>query len=271
MSAPGSDSTPLGAVVLVGGRARRMGGAAKHLLELGGSTPWDRTLAALAAHGISPIIAVGSAPADGRLTDAAVGPAPADGRPADAAAVPVVTWVREDPPFGGPVAALAAALSRPELDDAAEFLLLAGDLAHPEAVVARLAEKNPVVTDPAETEAETEASLVADCGSEPRRAAICDQRAEGQRAHVPRPTDAVVFRAGEHPQWLAGRYRVAAVRAALAAFGGVDGASCRAVLGGLPIRWLADEDGITADIDTPADLERARADAAGSAARSEEP
>ncbi|MGN7861797.1 molybdenum cofactor guanylyltransferase [Microbacterium sp. 22303] len=257
MSAPGSDSTPLGAVVLVGGRARRMGGAAKHLLELGGSTPWDRTLAALAAHGISPIIAVG--------------PAPADGRPADAAAVPVVTWVREDPPFGGPVAALAAALSRPELDDAAEFLLLAGDLAHPEAVVARLAEKNLVVTDPAETDAETEASLVADCDSEPREAAICDQRAGGQRAHVPHPTDAVVFRAGEHPQWLAGRYRVAAVRAALAAFGEVDGASCRAVLGGLPIRWIADEDGTTADIDTPADLERARADAAGSAARSEEP
>ncbi|MGO4679995.1 molybdenum cofactor guanylyltransferase [Microbacterium sp. 2MCAF23] len=257
MSAPGSDSTPLGAVVLVGGRARRMGGAAKHLLELGGSTPWDRTLVALAAHGISPIIAVGPAPADGRL--------------ADAAAVPVVTWVREDPPFGGPVAALAAALSRPELDDAAEFLLLAGDLAHPEAVVARLAEKNPVVTDPAETDADTEASLVADCGSKPREAAICDQRAEGQRAHVPHPTDAVVFRAGEHPQWLAGRYRVAAVRAALAAFGEVDGASCRAVLGGLPIRWIADEDGTTADIDTPADLERARADAAGSAARSEEP
>jgi CTP:molybdopterin cytidylyltransferase MocA len=53
--------------------------------------------------------------------------------------------------------------------------------------------------------------------------------------------------------------------------GEVDDASCRALLGGLPIRWIADEDGITADIDTPDDLERARADAAGSAARSQEP
>ena len=220
MPAPDSASTPIGAVVLVGGRARRMGGAAKHLLELGASTPWDRTLDALAARGVSPVVAVGPAPADrGARTGAALGRA--------------VTWVREDPPFGGPVAALAAALSRPELDDAEEFLLLAGDLAHPEAVIARLAEREPTRLD--------------------------------------RSPDAVVFRAGDHPQWLAGRYSAAAVRAALAGFGEVDGASCRALLGGLPIRWVADEDGITADIDTPDDLERARADAAGSAARSEEP
>lgn len=216
-SAPGAAS--IGAVVLVGGRARRMGGAAKHLLELGGSTPWNRTLDALAENGISPVVAVGPAPADGVAR-------------ADAAPVRTVTWVREDPPFGGPVAALAAALSRPELDDAVEFLLLAGDLAHPKAVVARLVESDPTRLD--------------------------------------RSPDTVVFRAGEHPQWLAGRYCAAAVRAALAALGEVDGASCRALLGGLPIRWIADEDGITADIDTPADLERARAQAAAPAVRPEE-
>ncbi|WP_336627838.1 MULTISPECIES: molybdenum cofactor guanylyltransferase [unclassified Microbacterium] len=216
MAAADSDSPtapmPVGAVVLVGGRARRMGGAAKHLLAVGGTTPWDRTLGALAANGISPVVAVGPAPADGG------GPAPA-----------AVTWVREDPPFGGPVAALAAALSDPVLDDTGEFLLLAGDLAHPEAVIARLREADPAAA----------------------------RTAPGGDA------EALVFDAAGRPQWLAGRYRTAAVRAALAALGETDGASCRALLGGLPIRWIPDEDGITADIDTPDDLERARAEAAG--------
>ncbi|VXB66122.1 Molybdenum cofactor guanylyltransferase [Microbacterium sp. 8M] len=218
--APGSAGSPapasVAAVVLVGGRARRMGGAAKHLLALGGSTPWDRTRAALAERGITPVVAVGDAPERG-ASDA--GP---EGE--------VLSWVREEPPFGGPVAALAAALARPELAGVAEFLLLAGDLARPEAVIARLAE----------------ADLTAD------------------------PVDAVAFRADGQPQWLAGRYRAAAVRDALAALDRVDGASCRALLGGLPIRWVPDEDGTTADIDTPDDLERARAEVAGSAPRSEE-
>ncbi|WP_460005123.1 molybdenum cofactor guanylyltransferase [Microbacterium xylanilyticum] len=214
---PAPATASVAAVVLVGGRARRMGGASKHLLALGGSTPWDRTRGALAECGIATVVAVGDPPDRGG----------ADAGPGEAAAV---TWVREEPPFGGPVAALAAALACPELAQAEELLLLAGDLARPGAVIARLAEAEP--------------------GSD--------------------PVDAVVFRAEGRPQWLAGRYRVAAVRAALAALGEVDGASCRALLGGLPIRWIPDEDGTTADIDTPDDLERARAEAAGSAPRSEE-
>lgn len=73
--------------------------------------------------------------------------------------------------------------------------------------------------------------------------------------------DAVVLRADGHPQWLAGMYRTDALRAALDALGGaVSDASCRALLGGLEITWLTDEDGITADIDTPADLARIRAE-----------
>ena len=230
-----SASASVGAVVLVGGRARRMGGAAKHLLDLGGSTPWERTLAALARSGIAPVVAVGPA----HTGEERIGSAPAD----------AVIRVREDPPFGGPVAALAAALTPAALDDAAEILLLAGDLVDPEAVVARLARSSASGADAARAEAGP--GVPAD----PVTAS---------------PVDAVVFRAAGQPQWLAGRYRTAAVRAALAALGEVDGASCRALLGGLPIRWIPDEDGITADIDTPDDLERARADAAG-AARPEEP
>lgn len=209
----------MAAVVLVGGRARRMGGAAKHLLPLGGSTPWRRTLSALADRGIAPVVAVGPAPEE---------TAPEGG----AKGAGAVIWVREEPPFGGPVAALAAALALPALERAEEFLLLAGDLAHPEAVVTRLMRRDPTPSAP---------SLEGAAG--------------------------VVFRAEGRPQWLAGRYRVAAVRAALTALGEVEGASCRALLGGLPIRWIPDEDGTSADIDTPDDFARARTDAD----RSEEP
>ncbi len=254
-SAPSGGSAPVAAVVLVGGRARRMGGAAKHLLPLGGSTPWRRALSALADHGIAPVVAVGPAPDE---------TAPEDG----AKGAGAVTWVREEPPFGGPVAALAAALALPALARAEEILLLAGDLADPEAVVTRLMCRDPTPSAP---------SLVADCGHEPRETAIRGPRAagilpegvasEGEGALPDGSAAGVVFRAEGRPQWLAGRYRVAAVRAALAALGEVEGASCRALLGGLPIRWIPDEDGTSADIDTPDDLARARADAD----RSEEP
>lgn len=225
-----------------------MGGAAKHLLELGGSTPWRRTLQALDAHGISPVIAVGPAWGEGGVV--------APGRS--------VTLVREDPPFGGPVAAIAAAVALPALADAEEVLLLAGDLARPAAVVARLMGPDPRAS---------RCSPVADCRSGPAESASRDQRAGadgGSGTGRPRTeaaseavagdaVEAVVFRAEGQPQWLAGRYRVAAVRAALAALDVVDGVSCRALLSGLRIRWIPDDGGITADVDTPADLERARA------------
>ena len=48
---------------------------------------------------------------------------------------PRLTFVLEDPPFGGPVAGIAAAVSALP-GEAVEVLLLAGDLAAPDAVVA---------------------------------------------------------------------------------------------------------------------------------------
>lgn len=180
-----------GAIVLVGGAGTRLGGRAKPLLRLGGRTLLERSLAALA--GCAPIVAVGP------VLDPAAG----------------IDWVREDPPRSGPVAAIAAGLAAlgPGVP---EVLVLAGDLAHPDAVVGRLA--GPV------------------------------------------RGDAVLLRADGHPQWLAGRYRTAALRDALGRFGGpIAGASCRAVLGGLAVQWCDDHDGISADIDTAADLDRVRA------------
>ena len=90
------------AIVLAGGRARRMDGADKPLLRFGGR-PLVR-------------IAVEAALAHCR-TVTVVGP--------PLMSVPPARLVREDPPFGGPVAGLAAAMSA----DAAEWtLVLAADL-----------------------------------------------------------------------------------------------------------------------------------------------
>jgi molybdopterin-guanine dinucleotide biosynthesis protein A len=89
------------AIVLTGGAASRLGGADKPALEVGGTTLLERVLAAVADAG--------------RIV--VVGPA----RPLS----PPVIWCREDPPGGGPVAALAAGLAHVEAD---VVLTLAADL-----------------------------------------------------------------------------------------------------------------------------------------------
>ena len=90
------------AVVLAGGTARRFGGATdKVALEVEGTPLLDRVL-------------VGCA---GARTTIVVGPRRPTRRP--------VSWVREQPPGGGPVAAVAAALPSVTAD---RVLLLAADL-----------------------------------------------------------------------------------------------------------------------------------------------
>ena len=103
------------ALILAGGRARRLGGADKPALQVGGRTLLDRVVEACAA--CSRTIVVGPA----RRTER-----------------DVIT-LREDPPGGGPVAALAAGL--PEvLDDV--VALLAADLPFlTSAVLAELASR----------------------------------------------------------------------------------------------------------------------------------
>lgn len=184
------------AIVLVGGRGRRMCGAVKPLLMIGGETLLARTLRALDRAGAAPVYAVGP------VLDAAA----------------EVRWVREDPPLGGPAAGVAAAV--PGIAEEWVYVL-AGDLVHPDRVVARL------------TSARLESADDGESG------------------------DGWVFTAGGHPQWLAGLYRTAAVRAALVGLSSASGSSMRGLLGGLALARLDDEDGITADIDEPADLARA--------------
>jgi len=81
-----NDAGPYDAIVLAGGRARRLGGVDKAALEVAGSSSLDRVLDALAGAG----------------TVVVVGPR----RPT----VRTVIWTHEQPRFGGPPAALAAGL-----------------------------------------------------------------------------------------------------------------------------------------------------------------
>jgi molybdopterin-guanine dinucleotide biosynthesis protein A len=84
---PAGAAPGLGAVVLAGGLGRRLDGADKPALEIGGVALLDRVLAACAA----------------AREVVCVGPRRDTRRP--------VRWTREDPPGSGPVAALGAGLA----------------------------------------------------------------------------------------------------------------------------------------------------------------
>ncbi|WP_028799337.1 DUF6457 domain-containing protein [Streptomyces sp. 142MFCol3.1] len=104
--APGLPGTPYrvaayDAVVLAGGGARRLGGADKPGVRVGGRALLDRVLAACADAATTVVVA------EPRTT-----------------ARPVV-WAREDPPCGGPLAALDAGLSHTSSE---HVLVLSADL-----------------------------------------------------------------------------------------------------------------------------------------------
>jgi len=101
------------AIVLAGGRASRLGGAAKPLLEVDGRTLLDAAVSALEAAGCAPIVVSGPPLPTARA----------------------VVRVREEPAFGGPVAGIAAALP---VIDAERVVVLAVDLARPADALAAL-------------------------------------------------------------------------------------------------------------------------------------
>lgn len=117
---PTGQTAPTAAIILAGGRASRLDGTAKPLLEVGGRTLLDRAVAAV--RGCDPIVVVGP-------------PAPTHVH---------VVWTRESPEFGGPVAGIAAGLA---LIDTADVLLLAADLPDAEDAVALLHRHPPLVVD----------------------------------------------------------------------------------------------------------------------------
>lgn len=182
------------AILVAGGRGSRVGGAVKPLFEVHGSTLLRRAVAAVRAGGAGRVIV--AAPVLDDDLDA--------------------VWVREDPPFGGPVAGVVAALSEVDADD---VFVLACDLPTADAAVALLPDPLPPEADGA-------------CLDDGRR------------------------------QWLIGRYRTAALRAAASTLPdrGRD-ASMRALLGGMTVIPVSVDPVVTNDIDTWDDLRTARGEA----------
>ncbi|MFD1151439.1 molybdenum cofactor guanylyltransferase [Saccharothrix hoggarensis] len=173
------------AVVLAGGRGSRLGGVDKAAVVVDGRTLLDHVLDAVA----------------GARATVVVGPRKDD--------VPGVTWAREEPPGGGPLAGLAAGLAHVRTD-----------------LVVVLAVDQPGLT---RSTVDRLLAAVADSG-------------------------AVLVDEGGRLQWLAGAWRVAALRRALPA--DPRDVSMRSVLGPLdPVTVLA-RPGEARDVDTPRDLTR---------------
>lgn len=101
------------ALILAGGRGTRLGGANKPELLLHGHRLVDRVIHASRHAGAARVLVIGDQPA-GTLADAVL---------------------REDPPFAGPLAAIAAGITEVTSD---WCLILACDLQHPELVVRTL-------------------------------------------------------------------------------------------------------------------------------------
>jgi molybdopterin-guanine dinucleotide biosynthesis protein A len=190
----GSEPAAFDAVVLAGGGARRLGGTDKPALEIGGVSLLDRVLTA--------------------CTEAAatvcVGPPRPVLRP--------VRWAREDPPGGGPVAALAAGLARA---GAGRVLVLAADLPFLDAALVRTLVRAAATADGA---------VLADADGREQWLAACYQR----------------------PALLRGLERLRAERGELA------GASLRALTAGLELHRVADPGGLGFDCDTWEDVRHVR-------------
>jgi len=209
-----AESPRFSAIVLAGGRGQRLGGASKPTLQLHGRSLLDRAVEAVAA--ADQIVIVG--PAELK-TASGTGPT----RSSDHSGR--VTVTREDPPFGGPVAGIAAGLAALDRANAAPtVVILAVDIP----LAARLI--------PALVEALS--------NSTPEVEGVCYWR-------------------DDHPQWLISAFRRRSLARALQTVetrfgdsGSVHNASVRRLVTNLNLSYLEDDAGLSSDIDEWADLNR---------------
>ncbi len=238
------------AIILGGGRSARMG-RDKRSLQLDGRSLLARAVDACAA----------------RELIVAVTPDLPDDVGADRA-----TCTLEDPPFGGPVAGIAAGMAAlPPAEPGDEVLLLACDLPHVAEIVAVL-DAAPLV-ERVETEAATEISARM-TGEESKSANEGLDKLDQRTVDPQRSLDKLDQRtvdpqrgldkldqrdtldcvclvdAESYPQYLAARYRRAALDAQLAAAGVTRSLSVRRLMAGLNVRHIPAPD-IAADVDTP--------------------
>ena len=200
-------------VVLAGGQARRWGGRDKTAVMLGTRTVLEQAVAGLRA-GVQAVVP----DADGsELVTVVAGP---DGHAARATLTDC-RWIREEPPGGGPVAGLAAAVAAvpPEVDI---VVVGAGDAPFGGSAVPRLF------------------------------GALGGPGAEAEAAD-----GAVGVDPGGRRQPLLGAYRTAALRSALGRLGDPAAVSLRALLGRLRIVEVAVTDREALDLDTPDALDEA--------------
>lgn len=191
MTSSAREASRVGAIVLAGGRASRLGGVDKPQLVVGAARLLDHAVRAVSW--CDPIVVVGP-----------TAPVAAD-----------VVWTRETPEFGGPTAAIAAGLA---LIDREEVCIVAADTPRAVDAVALLRGRRTGEVD-----------------------GVCLADATGR------------------PQWLLGRYRTDALRAAIRTLPDSGrNASIRSLLAGLHLAVVPADD-LVADVDTWDDLERARA------------
>lgn len=218
MSANATDTTSqpaLDAVILAGGRAERLGGASKPDLVVGGRSLLETAIDAARSAGCGRIVVVGPPSLE----------------------APGCLIVREDPPFGGPVAALSAGLAA-----------LATEAAAPDAAA-------PTASAPDASPEPAPDVLVLACDM-PAASVAVDRLVAGRTSSS---ADGVcLVDASGREQWLAAIYSRGALARAFDALGhDTGGAAMRRLVASLNLIVLPDH-GSTQDIDTWSDLERAR-------------
>jgi len=220
------------ALILTGGRGRRLGGRDKAALPVAGTPMLQRALAA--CHGAGSVIVAGGGTVP---TVAARGPVPQD-----------MHQVQEDPPDGGPVAGIVAGL---ELVSSPWVLVLAVDQPDAGRAVPGLlaaAERAASGTEPPETRADASAE------ASPGPGASAEAPGPAAEFEDAKPADLYCHvDSGGYPQWLLGLYRTSALRAAATRVGTGHGVSVRSLTAGLAMSRVSEGGEHTGDVDTWAD------------------
>ncbi len=213
------------ALVLAGGRGRRLGGVDKASLVVGGETLLGRALSAVTR--AERVMVIG---------------------PPSASLRPGVRFVSEEPPGGGPVAAIAAGMA---YVDARVVVILACDMPLVTSpVVESLVER---LTQPLDTPSRAAGPKKI---RQPSAAAI----PEGQGAPLvsARPDGVTLVDAGGRRQPLAAAYRTEALRAALQKLGAPENTPVLRLVSPLTIAELPVDALTTLDCDTWSDVEHCR-------------